>query len=99
MLVLMRPKSQLVLKDAALSKPSGVREFLGELKKSDSVSGYHYIPSREPVLVDFPAGLHPIVRQVLETRRITKLYSHQCRSFEFARAGKNVVVVTPTASG
>src|SRR5438045_1787924 len=56
MLVFMRPKSQLVLKDAVLSKPSGVSEFLGELKKSDSVSGYHYIPSREPVLVDFPAG-------------------------------------------
>src|SRR6184192_403470 len=95
----MRPKSQLVLKDATLSKPSGVREFLGELKKSDSVSGYHYIPSREPVLVDFPAGLHPTVRRVLETRGITKLYSHQRHSFEVAHAGKNVVVVTPTASG
>src|SRR5947207_13069566 len=99
MLVFMRPKSQLVLKDAALSKPSGVREFLGELKKSDSVSGYHHIPSREPVLVDFPADLHPAIRTVLETRGITKLYSHQRESFELARAGNNVVIVTPTASG
>jgi DEAD/DEAH box helicase domain-containing protein len=99
MLVFMRPKSQLVLKDAALTKPSGVREFLGELKKSDSVSGYHYIPSREPVLVDFPADLHPAVQRVLETRGISKLYSHQRHAFDLARSGKNVVVVTPTASG
>src|SRR5206468_7183182 len=54
---------------------------------------------REPVLVDFPADLHPAVRQVLETRGIAKLYSHQRESFEFARAGNNVVIVTPTASG
>src|SRR5207237_3955318 len=51
------------------------------------------------VLVDFPAGLHPTVQRVLETRGITKLYSHQRHSFEVAHAGKNVVVVTPTASG
>ena len=95
----MRPKSQLVLKDPALSKPSGVREFLAELKKSDSVSGYHYIPAREPSLVDFPGDLHHAVRRCLESRGITKLYSHQAHSFELARAGNNVVVVTPTASG
>src|SRR5207249_2824330 len=77
----------------------GVRECVGELKKSDCVSGYHYIPSREPVLVDFPADLHPSVQQVLETRGIDRLYSHQRQSFELARAGNNVVVVTPTASG
>jgi len=99
MLVFMRPKSQLVLKDPALSKPSGVREFLAELKKSDSVSGYHYIPAREPSLVDFPGDLHHAVRRCLESRGITKLYSHQAHSFELARAGNNVVVVTPTASG
>ena len=40
----MRPKAQLVLKDSALTKPSALPEFLGELKKSDSVSGHHYIP-------------------------------------------------------
>jgi DEAD/DEAH box helicase domain-containing protein len=99
MLVGMRPKSQLVLKDVALTKPSGVREFLGELKKSDSISGYHYIPSREPVLADFPSGLHPAVQRVLEGRGIAKLYSHQRQSFEIVRSGRNVVIVTPTASG
>ena len=95
----MRPKAQLVLKDSALTKPTGLREFLGELQKSDSVSGYHYIPAREPSLVDFPAGVDQRLRLALEDRGIAKLYSHQAASFELARSGKNIVIVTPTASG
>src|SRR5438034_209129 len=95
----MRPKSQLVLKDSAITKPSGLREFLGELKKSESVSGYYYIPAREPALVDFPAVLDGRLREVLEHRSITKLYSHQAEAFELVRNGKNIVIVTPTASG
>src|SRR5437762_2825399 len=95
----MRPKAQLVLKDLAMQKPSGVREFLAELKKSDSVSGYHFIPQREPTLVDLPANLDPAVRSVLAGRGIQQLYSHQAKSFELAQNGSDVVVVTPTASG
>ncbi len=95
----MRSKSQLVLKDGAFAKPSGLREFLSELKKSDSISGYHYIPARQPELADFPSTLDSQLRQVLEDRGITRLYSHQLASFELARNGKNIVIVTPTASG
>src|SRR6266568_3211682 len=95
----MRPKRQLVLKDAGRGKPSSLVEFLRDLKKSESVSGYHYIPSREPRFVDLPSALDPRLRHVLDERGITRLYSHQMESFELARNGKNVVIVTPTASG
>lgn len=95
----MWPKSQLVLKDPALAKPSGLGEFLAELRKSTSVSGYHYIPARPPRLVDFPAAVGPRLRRALENRGIQKLYSHQAESFELAWSGKNAVIVTPTASG
>jgi DEAD/DEAH box helicase domain-containing protein len=95
----MLSKSQLVLNDSAFTKSSGLREFLGELKKSESISGYHYIPAREPRLVDFPAAVDRRLKDVLERRSITKLYSHQAESFELARDGRNVVIVTPTASG
>ena len=95
----MRSKTQLVLSELAMRKPSGVRDFLAELKKSDSVSGYHCIPAREPKLVDLPAELDPSVRSALAGRGIQKLYSHQALSFGHAQTGKNVVVVTPTASG
>ncbi len=95
----MRSKAQLVLSDLAMRKSSGVRDFLAELRKSDSVSGYHCIPAREPRLLDLPADLDPSVRSALAGRGIQKLYSHQALSFEHAQNAKNVVVVTPTASG
>src|SRR6185295_3055700 len=95
----MRPKSQLVLKDSAITKPSALPDFLRELRKSDSVSGYHHIPAREPRLVDFPAEVDPRLREALGHRSIAKLYSHQAQAFDVARSGRNLVIVTPTASG
>ena len=95
----MRPKSQLVLKDSALAKPSPLPEFLAELKKNTCVSGYHYLPLREPRYADFPTALDPRLKEALEYRGIRNLYSHQARAFEVANDGKNVVIVTPTASG
>ena len=50
-----------------------LRDFLAELRKSDSVSGYHCIPAREPNLVDLPADLDPSVRSALAGRGIQKL--------------------------
>jgi DEAD/DEAH box helicase domain-containing protein len=88
-----------LLRDSVPIPLSGLREFVGELKQSHLVSGYHYIPPREPRLVDFPSALDSRLRQALDGRGILKLYSHQAQSFELARGGKNVVVVTPTASG
>jgi DEAD/DEAH box helicase domain-containing protein len=88
-----------LLNDPAPVPLSSLREFLGELKQSHYVSGYHYIPPREPRLVDFPGGLDPRLRQALDGRGILKLYSHQAQSFELARERRNVVIVTPTASG
>src|SRR5215211_4755813 len=99
MLDLMRSKAQLVLKDSGLTKPSALPDFLRELKANNSVSGYHFIPAREPRLVDIPAELDSRLRQALERRGIAKLYSHQADAFHLARSRKNAVIVTPTASG
>src|SRR5215470_10093615 len=95
----MRPASQLALKTPGLAKTTPLPEYLAELRRSQSVSGYHYIAAREPKYADFPANLKSSIRAVLDARGITRLYSHQCEAFELACAGKNVVVVTPTASG
>ncbi|HEY2379917.1 MAG TPA: DEAD/DEAH box helicase [Terriglobia bacterium] len=95
----MRPKSQLVLKDSAFVKPSLLPEFLVELKKNSCVSGYHYVPAKEPQLVEFPSALDARLKKTLEHRGIPKLYSHQGRAFDLVSEGKNVVIVTPTASG
>src|SRR5262245_52545058 len=47
----------------------------------------------------FPKGLSPALGQALITRGISQLYVHQAEAFAHASAGRNVVVVTPTASG
>src|SRR5215471_15759412 len=57
------------------------------------------MPAREPHLVEFPAALHAQLQQALRHRGLASLYSHQAEAFKFSREGKNVVIVTPTASG
>ncbi len=47
----------------------------------------------------FPRTLNPKLREVLAARGIGKLYTHQALACEKVGAGKNVVIVTPTASG
>jgi DEAD/DEAH box helicase domain-containing protein len=51
------------------------------------------------MFADFPEGLAPALRQALNSRGIHQLYSHQAEAFRQSAAGRNVVVVTPTASG
>ncbi len=56
-------------------------------------------PPRQAVFADFPETLTPKLRDVLIARGIQRLYSHQADSWNAVTEGKNVVVVTPTASG
>jgi DEAD/DEAH box helicase domain-containing protein len=57
------------------------------------------IPAREGEFVEFPDALAPVLRQALVSRGIRQLYTHQGAAFEHASHGRNLVVVTPTASG
>src|SRR5207249_9655691 len=47
----------------------------------------------------FPEWLDGRISAALRRRGIQQLYSHQSAALEATRAGKNIVVVTPTASG
>ena len=55
------------------------------------------IPSREASFGKIP--LAPEVKTRLASLGTERLYTHQCLAIELARLGKNVVVMTPTASG
>jgi DEAD/DEAH box helicase domain-containing protein len=57
------------------------------------------IPQRDARHADFPAFLPPVIVEILKSRGIEKLYSHQAAAAALAHDGKNIVVVTPTASG
>jgi len=57
------------------------------------------IGARESDVSPLPAWLHPALRDALERRGVSELYSHQKQAVEAAHAGRHVVVATPTASG
>jgi DEAD/DEAH box helicase domain-containing protein len=48
---------------------------------------------------EFPETLALSLRKALATRGIDRLYTHQAEAFSHAAAGRNVAIVTPTASG
>src|SRR5260370_39694408 len=50
-------------------------------------------------LETLPECSSPFLRHTLESRGIARLYTHQAEAFRHCHDGKNVVVVTPTASG
>jgi DEAD/DEAH box helicase domain-containing protein len=58
----------------------------------------HY-PAREAQWADFPAWAHSDLRAAYASKGIRQLYSHQAAAAETVHSGKNVVIVTPTASG
>jgi DEAD/DEAH box helicase domain-containing protein len=58
----------------------------------------HY-PAREAQWAEFPEWIHSELRAAYTAKGIRKLYTHQAAAAESVHAGKNVVVVTPTASG
>ena len=66
---------------------------------ADGVTHHEVIPARAPVWREHPEWLDPRIRTGLASRGIDRLYVHQAEAIEAVRAGNDVVVVTPTASG
>lgn len=56
-------------------------------------------PAREGEFAEIPGGVAEPLRIALERRGIERLYTHQAEAFDLCSGGRNVVVVTPTASG
>ena len=57
------------------------------------------IPSSPAIHAPLPGDLRPELVAALRTRGIEQLYSHQAEAYAAVRAGRHLVVVTPTASG
>ncbi len=72
---------------------------LEHLLAAPEIEALYHEPAKEAVFAPIPAGVHPDLVQALKDHGVTKLYSHQAQAFELAEAGKDIVVVTPTASG
>jgi DEAD/DEAH box helicase domain-containing protein len=84
-------------------EPAGVQDVLDRLLADPSISNgvvHHVnIPAKPASFEPMPEWLDPGIRAGLESRGVTALYRHQAEAVEAVRAGEDVVVVTPTASG
>jgi DEAD/DEAH box helicase domain-containing protein len=70
------------------------RDLNGEL-----LTAIRHFPARDAQWADFPAWVNPALAGVYAAKGIRRLYTHQAAAAEAVHAGKNVVIVTPTASG
>ncbi len=69
------------------------------LQDDSPVRAVRHQPAQTARFGPFPEQLNPALRTALALRGIENLYSHQAAAVELSLARKNVVVVTPTASG
>ncbi|MEA1939128.1 MAG: DEAD/DEAH box helicase [Candidatus Caldatribacteriota bacterium] len=80
-----------------------IEEILEGFKKYNKISScftaWEHIPTKDAIYEDFPDWIEGKLMSVLIEKGIEKLYSHQASALNSIREGKNVVVVTPTASG
>jgi DEAD/DEAH box helicase domain-containing protein len=80
-----------------------VQEALGALvaryRADEVLTAVRHIPAREAQFRAMPAWVRAELAAAYHAKGIEKLYTHQAAAAELAHAGKNFVVVTPTASG
>jgi DEAD/DEAH box helicase domain-containing protein len=92
----------------SLEPPAGssltrVREVLDTFASrdvnGDVLTAVRYFPARQAQWAEFPAWVQADLSAAYRAKGIRQLYTHQAIAAEAVHAGKNVVVVTPTASG
>jgi DEAD/DEAH box helicase domain-containing protein len=80
-----------------------VQEILGTLvaryRKDEVLTAVRQIPAREAKFRPVPGWVTSALSEAYRAKGIQELYSHQAVTAELVHDGKNVVVVTPTASG
>src|ERR1700690_2642018 len=91
------------LEPAAGTSLTRVREVLDSLASRDVngevLTAVRYFPARDAQWAEFPAWVRGDLVAAYGAKGIRQLYTHQNIAAEAVHAGKNVVVVTPTASG
>ena len=85
------------------SATPALREALLEIAARDRtgevITAVHHIPARTAQYASLPGWVRPELAAAYRAKGVEQLYTHQAAAAERVRAGRNVVVVTPTASG
>jgi DEAD/DEAH box helicase domain-containing protein len=97
------PESLAVRTEADTSSITRVREVLDGFALRDRdgeiLTAVRHFPARVAQWAQFPTWVHSDLREAYKAKGIERLYSHQAAAAEAAHDGKNIVIVTPTASG
>ncbi|MGC2506133.1 MAG: DEAD/DEAH box helicase [Candidatus Acidiferrales bacterium] len=89
----LRPQSTLATVEEVL------QALAGRHRSDEVLTAIKHIPAREAQFRAMPEWVRPELAAAYRAKGIDQLYSHQAAAAEAARAGKDFVVVTPTASG
>ncbi|MDR2747650.1 MAG: DEAD/DEAH box helicase, partial [Treponema sp.] len=82
-----------------MTQAEALEGILGSPEFAPHIVMERLLEAAEGTYVPFPADLDQRIARALRRRGIERIYTHQGEVWEKAREGKNVVVVTPTASG
>ncbi len=93
----------LAVRPAAAGSLARVHEIIEQLAARDRtgevLTAVHHVPAREAQWAPMPAWVRPELAAAYAAKGVLQLYTHQAAAAEAVRARRNVVVVTPTASG
>jgi len=73
--------------------------FAARDRDGEILTAVRHYPAREAQWAEFPEWVHADLRAAYNAKGIRQLYTHQATAAEAVHEGKNVVIVTPTASG
>ncbi len=82
-----------------MSLESILNEFRSDPLFMANVDAWETVKAQPARTLPIPNSLHPTLREGLQARGLHSLYTHQTQAIDAAKAGQNVVIVTPTASG
>src|SRR5215475_6885762 len=76
-----------------------VNSFMERDPTGEIITAVRRFPAREAEFAEFPSWIHTDLVGAYKAKGIRNPYTHQAAAAELARSGKNLVIVTPTASG
>ena len=88
-----------MLTDRPTTATDAIEALLADSALQPLVAAHRVLEPRPPRHAPWPEGLDPRLTRALRSRGVEALYTHQAQALDAIRAGRNVCVVTPTASG
>jgi DEAD/DEAH box helicase domain-containing protein len=97
------PESLAVRRAGVSHAITRVHEVLDAFASRDDsgeiLTAIRHFPAREAQWADFPEWVNADLVSAYAAKGIRRLYTHQAAAAERVHTGKNIVIVTPTASG